>query len=416
MQRFPLRRPGSAASYSEEVESRSPGQGIKSTGKSVVLQEKNVTINARMIALVFWFIGIFLMWNTRPVGKRDDGSGSATARCLRVSVIIPARNEEHNIGKLLQSLKEQTHKPYEIIVVDDQSDDRTASVAAGFNVSTVKGTMSEDGWVGKSWACYQGAEKSSGDALLFLDADTCLTSTALSDLVSLYSERKGLVTVQPYHTMVKTYEQFSAFFNIVAMAGLNAFTPFGDRLRPGGGFGPCVMCSRQDYFSIGGHHTVKDRVLEDIALAKAFSAAGKRVSCYSGRGTISFRMYPDGFRSLIEGWTKGFAEGSASIRKPFLLMIILWITGCFEASEAAITAISAQHSPSIWSTLAIYGLYVLQLRWILRRIGEFRVWTAVFFPLPLAFFAVLMAWSITQKHALKKVRWKGRTIVFDGRK
>ncbi|HEX2966566.1 MAG TPA: glycosyltransferase family 2 protein [Syntrophorhabdaceae bacterium] len=368
-----------------------------------------------MIALAFWFIGIFLMWDIRPVRKQHDRLTLAPAYRSRVSVIIPARNEEQNIRKLLQSLQEQTHEPYEIIVVDDQSEDKTASVAAEFNVTVTSGSMSKDTWVGKSWACFQGAEQSRGDTLLFLDADTCLARTGLSDLEAIYAEQKGLVTVQPYHAMVRTYEQFSAFFNIIVMAGLNVFTPFGDKLRPGGGFGPCVICSRQDYFSTGGHHAVKGKVLEDIALAKTFLAAGKKVSCYSGRGTISFRMYPDGFRSLLEGWTKGFAEGSTSIHAPILLMIVFWIIGCFEAFTGIIKLISAQHAFFI-SPLIVYGLYVLQLRWILRRIGTFNMWTAVLFPLPLTFFVVLMMWSIVQKHVLKKVRWKGRIIQLNDRR
>ena len=83
------------------------------------------------IPLLFWLVGVFLMWNVRTVRKRSSRSTTLPMASLRISVIIPARNEEHRIGKLLSSLAEQTFEPHEIIVVDDESSDNTAAAAAG---------------------------------------------------------------------------------------------------------------------------------------------------------------------------------------------------------------------------------------------------------------------------------------------
>jgi 4,4'-diaponeurosporenoate glycosyltransferase len=365
-----------------------------------------------LIPFLFWLVGLFLMWNVRPVGRRANLSTTPSVPSLLISIIIPARNEEHIIGKLLSSLAGQTFKPHEIIVVDDESSDNTAVVAQTFNIKIIRGKKAENGWLGKSWACFQGAQYSNGDTLLFLDADTWLTPNGLEDIAGMYSERRGLVTVQPYHVTMKMYEQLSAFFNIVVMAGLNVFTPFGNRLKPSGGFGPCVICSRETYFALGGHEAAKSKVLEDIALARTFSGKGYNVSCYGGRGSISFRMYPDGFKSLIEGWAKGFAEGSASIRKSFLLLVILWITGCFEAFITLCQSSVFTDASLIWAAVFLYVLYAFQIKWMLRRIGRFQIWTAVLFPIPLVFFALLMVWSIIRKHFMKKVIWKDRVIQF----
>jgi 4,4'-diaponeurosporenoate glycosyltransferase len=367
-----------------------------------------------MVPLLFWFVGLFLMWDVRPVGKRSGRSTTLPMAPLRISVIIPARNEEHRIGRLLSSLAEQTFEPHEIIVVDDESSDNTVATAETFDVKIVGGKKPENGWLGKPWVCYEGAQHSDGDILLFLDADTWLTPNGLEDIAGAYVERKGLVTVQPYHETMKKYEQLSAFFNIIVMAGLNTFTPFGKRLKPRGGFGPCVMCSREDYFAVGGHGAAKGKVLEDIALASAFSERGYSVSCYGGKGSIFFRMYPEGFKSLVEGWAKGFAEGSTSIRKSFLLLIIMWITGCFEAFIKTFEIVRSPDVSLVWPLILLYGLYALQVRWILHRIGKFQLWTAVVFPIPLIFFALLMIWSIVQKYLLKSVRWKDRVIKLDG--
>ncbi len=353
------------------------------------------------------------MWDVRPIGKRKDPSDPAIVPLPRISVIIPARDEERRIRKLLSSLVKQTLEPYEIIVVDDESGDNTVVAAQEYNVHLIKGRKAENGWLGKPWACMQGAGYSRGDVLLFLDADTWLSPRGLEDIATEYARQRGLITVQPYHETVKLYEQLSAFFNIIVMAGLNVFTPLGNSLRPSGGFGPCVMCSRDDYFTIGGHEAAKGKVLEDIALARTFSEKGYKVSCYSGRGAISFRMYPDGFRSLIEGWTKGFAEGSASIRKLFLFLIILWVTGCFEAFINLFKFLGFSDVPSVWVPVFTYCLYAFQVFWILHRIGRFKMWTALFFPVSLIFFALIMGWSLIQKHILKQVRWKNRVIKFD---
>lgn len=363
--------------------------------------------------LMFWFIGLFLMWDLQPVSRRKNRPKIPARPSLRISVIIPARNEEHPIQKLLRSLKDQTIEPYEVIVVDDESNDNTAVMAQKLSAKVVKGKKTEVGWLGKSWACWQGSQHASGDTFLFLDADTWLAPNGLQDIALAYLERGGLVTVQPYHETVKLYEQLSAFFNIIAMAGLNAFTPLGNKLHPSGGFGPCVICSREDYFAAGGHAAVKERVLEDIALAQTFSSKGYPVSCYSGKGSIAFRMYPAGLRSLLEGWSKGFAEGSVSIRRSFLLLTILWITGCFEASIAPVASFFAPDMRIFWAMAALYGLYVLQIGWMLTRIGKFHMGTALLFPIPLIFFTFLMLWSAVQKHLLKKTVWKDRVIRFD---
>ena len=84
-----------------------------------------------------------------------------------------------------------------------------------------------EGWAGKPWACWQGSQKAAGDIFLFLDADTSLEPEGLSKIVSTYLEKEGLLSIQPFHKMKRRYERLSAIFNIITMAGMNAFTPFG---------------------------------------------------------------------------------------------------------------------------------------------------------------------------------------------
>lgn len=358
------------------------------------------------ISLLLGIIGLFLMWDI-PHPKRRSNRRETWPR---LSVIIPARNEAVRIPPLLESLAKQSVAPHEIIVVDDNSSDGTGEVARQLGAQVLRGQPLPAGWNGKTWACWQGAQHSTGELLMFVDADTWLEPEGLANLMEEYERQKGLMTVQPYHVTYKAYEQLSAFFNIVLMAAVNAFTPLRRWLKPGGGFGACALCSREDYFRLGGHTTVKAEVLEDIALAKRFKRQGLPVSCYGGRGTISFRMYPEGLGQLVEGWSKGFGSGAFSVQIPFLILTVAWVTGCFRVSIGLMRMLAMPAVPDIGLAVLLYAFYASQVSWILARIGRFQWWTSVFFPIPLFFFALLMLRSLILIHVLRRVTWRGRTI------
>jgi len=361
------------------------------------------------VSVLLWLVGLFLMWKVpSPASKeRAEDRGS---ECPRVSIIIPARNEAQRISPLLASLGRQTRRPHEIVVVDDCSSDGTSDVARRMGTTVLAGQPLPAGWTGKTWACWQGAQHSTGELLLFLDADTWLEPDALAELVEEHECQMGLLTVQPYHVTSRVYEQLSAFFNIVLMAAINAFTPLRNVLRPGGGFGPCVICSRKDYFRVGGHSSIKGHVLEDIAMAKRFLAHGVPVACYGGRGVISFRMYPAGLGDLIEGWSKGFGLGALSVHIPFLVLTVAWITGCFRVWVGLAQSVCAPAMPGIELHAFLYALYALQIRWMLVGIGRFRWWTPMVFPIPLVFFALIMLRSVILIHIWRRVKWKGRIV------
>jgi 4,4'-diaponeurosporenoate glycosyltransferase len=128
---------------------------------------------------------------------------------------------------LLNSLSGQLSSQDEVIVVDDQSEDGTKGVAKRSKVKVLESLPKPEGWVGKTWACFQGARIASGEILVFLDADTVLEKNGLEKIVRTYVENDGVLSIQPYHKMRNLYEQLSAFFNIIAMAGMGAFTVLG---------------------------------------------------------------------------------------------------------------------------------------------------------------------------------------------
>ena len=359
-----------------------------------------------IVYLSFWFLGFIILWRIPNPRKR----GLPDLTPFEVSIIIPARNEGRNLARLLRSIKIQTFQPREIIVVDDHSEDATAEVAGGAGCRVIPSSPLPDDWTGKPWACWQGAQLAKGNLFLFLDADTFLEPEGLGKIVSTYNEEKGLLSIQPYHRMEKAPERLSAIFNIVTLAGMNVFTPWGAKRKPMGAFGPCNVCSREDYFAAGGHQKVRGDVLESLGLGKQFLKANRKVRLFGGKGAISFRMYPDGIGSLIEGFSKGFGSGAKAMSLPHLIMPVCWITGGVGVIRHLLQSLIFPDSLGLLVSSGAYFLYAFQIHWMLRRLGNFGFLPALLFPIPLLFFVAVFALSLLRVFLLGRVRWKGRTV------
>ena len=356
--------------------------------------------------LVLWVLGFLFLFHIsycRVSVHRNTHKPS-------VSVIIPARNEEHTIPNLLNSLSGQLSSQDEVIVVDDHSEDRTKAVAETSAVKVLESLPTPEGWLGKTWACFQGARMASGEVLVFLDADTVLEKNGLKNIIETYVEKDGVLSIQPYHKVRNLYEQLSAFFNIIVMAGIGAFTVLGRRIKPIGLFGPVVVMKRQYYLDSGGHDKVKGEILDDVAFGSVLQKEGTEVHCLGGKSTISFRMYPNGIRELINGWSKGFAMGAAKTSTLLLILIVAWICGSIGTTRSLIEAIIATNNIQIAISSGLHILYAVQIYWMLVRIGNFKFYTALFYPISIAFLVVVFAYSFVRIFLVRSVKWKGREI------
>lgn len=356
------------------------------------------------VVLLLWALGPVLLCRMPRCPE-----GPAPEPVTKISLIIPARNEEHNIRRLLESVSRLHRKPYEIIVVDDASTDRTSEVASSFGASVQAAPPLPEGWRGKAWACWQGARIATGDALLFLDADTVLQPRALVRMDTAYS-RGGcrVLSIGPYHEVKKPYEEFSAIFNLLMFMGMKSFSMFGSPDDPHGLFGPCLLIDRLAYEQVGGHRAVQGEILENMSLCQVLRQRQIPMRCLGGRGVVHVRMYPDGFGSLVEGWTKAFASGAAKTEPLTLLLTVAWMTGGMLAFS--LWALSPFHS-SLSSSLGwTYAAYAVMIFIMLRAIGRFAVWSAALYPLLLITFFVVFARSAILGRRGGRVRWKGRVI------
>lgn len=207
----------------------------------------------------------------------------------KVSVILPARNEEEFIGKCLDSLIEQDYTNYEIIVVDDSSDDATAKIISEYakknsKIIPVSAQIKPDGWMGKNWACMEGYKKATGELLLFTDADTKhsqnVISLAVSHLLSFNLDALSAIPkmrTMDFWTRI-TLPMISTFlhtrFSAVRVNDPSKKTAYF--------FGSFFIIKQKTYKEVGMHEGVKHEIIEDGALGKKVKELGHKMKMTRG--------------------------------------------------------------------------------------------------------------------------------------
>lgn len=343
-----------------------------------------------MLALTLAGLHLLLGW--RIFGRLPQtGAAAVPARATSsLSVIVPARDEAHNLPRLLQSLAEQQIRPLEVLVVDDHSTDATAQIATDRGARVIPSAPLPESWRGKTWACQQGATQAKGDLLLFLDADTWLQPEGLQRLLSHHTQ--GATSVLPWHDIQLGHEQYSLFFNLLMAAGS----------CPQNLFGQVLLIDREAYFRAGGHETVKGRVLENGWLGLHMRSLGIPVRSFLGRQVVSLRMYPEGISSVVAGWMKGFASGAGLTPAGRMVAIVIWLSGLM------IPLVCLGLGVGLAATLLLYAAGAAQVAFFSRSVGRFSLGMAALYPAPLLFFFWVFARSA--RRGGKPLEWKGRMI------
>ncbi len=207
----------------------------------------------------------------------------------KVSIILPARNEEDFIGKCLDSLIKQDYENYEIIVIDDSSEDTTGKIILEYakkssKIIPVSAKPKPDGWIGKNWACMEGYRKATGELLLFTDADTKHSKNVLSLAVShLISFNLDALSAIPkmltfdFWTKI-TLPMISTFLH-TRFSALNVNNP---SKKTGYFFGSFFILKKKTYEEVGMHEGVKQEIIEDGALGKKVKELGYKMKMVRG--------------------------------------------------------------------------------------------------------------------------------------
>jgi 4,4'-diaponeurosporenoate glycosyltransferase len=312
-----------------------------------------------------------------------------------VAVVIPARDEEHNIAAVVRSIAPLLRDGDEVVVVDDHSSDATAARALDAGARVVPTPTLEPGWMGKPFACWTGARNTSAEVLLFVDADVRIVgSTVVDRLVMLVeADSEALVSVQPWHEPGGPLERGAALFNVMSVIGSGA-GGFGTRGSGALAFGPVLACRRDVYERHGGHahESVRESVIEDIALGRLFDTTDVYVGT---RESVTFRMYPGGFRSMVNGFAKNMAAGLGAAGVVPATVAALWM--------AAIVG-------ALFVSPALYLCSVVQVAWVQRRVGGFGVFSAFLYPLSAVLFVAVLARSLLLASGVGRVSWAGRRL------
>ena len=248
-----------------------------------------------------------------------------------VSVLIPARNEEINIKRCLYSLIDQSYKNLEIIVLDDDSDDQTYDVVKNISknyesIKLVKGEAKTIGWTGKNWACNQLSKYANGDFLLFVDADTKLQKNTIAetvnemnnndiDLISLFPNRITNTVIDKIISVTIGWFIFSCLPIIFS----NKNPIFSSA------FGQFLLFRKGAYFSIGGHESIKDKILDDFELGRLITKKGYNLNVLDGTERISTFSYSTE-KEALEGLSKSIFPFFNNKLIPFLILLILFLS------------------------------------------------------------------------------------------
>jgi glycosyltransferase involved in cell wall biosynthesis len=325
-----------------------------------------------------------------------------------VSVIVPARNEEACLADCLRTLTPQCGASYEVIVVDDDSTDRTRAIAEGFPLRVIGAGSLPAGWSGKCNAAWSGAKVARGQWLLFTDADTKhAPNSVASGLQEAKETSADLLSYSPKQEVASLAER--ALMPVIFAELAITYPPkeVSDANYPAAAAnGQYLLIRREVYDSIGGHAAVATAILEDVELAKRAKQAGHALR-FRMSDVVTTRMYRS-FGEMWEGWTKNLALLFPGARGLAVKRAIEFLVILVAAVFAVVSALQDEKVASlIAAAVTVQWLYLFWKRISLAHFDRLST-TLSLFGLPL--FAVLL-WSSGISHKRGLVRWKGREYV-----
>lgn len=346
----------------------------------------------------------------------------------KISVCIPARNEEINIDTLLKSLLNQNYEDYDIHVLDDRSTDQTAHIVKTFirespkKVTLHSGKPKPEDWLGKPWACSQLSEYATGDILLFLDADTTLKDETLRRIVNSFEKYKlDMCTVWPRQILGTPAEKMVLpliYYALVTL--LPAIYVYRDpkwlpkalreKMRPAfaAANGQCIAISKEAYKLAGGHEAVKNRIVEDVELAKNVKTKGLTLRMFNGVDSVSCRMYRSA-GEMFSGLRKNFFAGFNHSLIKFLLAALMHIVVYIAPFIGFLYSLVAGSSSILFLSVISIFIILLHRLWI----SNWFAWNPLYaftHPIGVAWFQYLGIVKIIDHIFQRKSDWKGRKV------
>jgi cellulose synthase/poly-beta-1,6-N-acetylglucosamine synthase-like glycosyltransferase len=331
-----------------------------------------------------------------------------------VSVLVPARDEETNLRRLLPALAASGYPDLEVVILDDGSRDGTAAIARSRanedpRFRLVDGLEPPPGWTGKNWACHQLSHHARGELLIFCDADVVPGPHAVGRTVTALSrDGADVVTAFPDHDRGGWFEE--AVVPLVAklpVAGLLVL-PLVRRTKTAAlavGNGQWFAWRRDAYLAVGRHAAVRNDVLEDVRLARLAKRSGLELAPFIATRDLGVRMYRAP-RQVWEGFVKNvyaLAGGKDRTAGPIIALFALAMAG------PLVLPLVPGAGPLAWAPLVLLGGIRLSASALFRD----GIRTVVLHPVAVP---AVLALAVTSRlrHRSGRVSWKGRYLRTEG--
>jgi chlorobactene glucosyltransferase len=364
-----------------------------------------------LVMTVYFFIlslaNHYEMWRFTSASQIFDGP--------MVSVLVPARNEEQNIERCLNSLRNQVYKKYEILALNDNSTDSTLEIlnriaASDCKVRVIDGRPLPDDWYGKPYALHQLTQEAKGEILIFTDADTIHTPTSIAWAVTNMQDLKA--------DMISGYvgQIFFTFGEIITVPLMFFLTGFAIPLFLNrytklswfsAAIGQFIVVRREVFDAIGGCGSFMKKTSEDIYMSRYIKSKGFNTRFLNITEHIKCRMY-NGYHAAIEGIGKNifdFLGKSTLLIFLIMILILFFLILPFPLLFICI----ASSSPWTWFAIAAVGLHTLT--WLFMFLGQrLNWWYGFLWPLMFLNLIYMGAWSWFRTVSGKGFLWKDRKV------
>lgn len=323
-----------------------------------------------------------------------------------VSILIPARNEEQNIGRLLKDIQQQKWQNFEVLAFNDQSTDKTAEIVESFTKTDQRFQLfNSDGlpkeWLGKNYGCYQLAQKAKGSYFLFLDADVRIAGTIIADTISKVKKQNlGLLSIFPKQYMHSWGEYLTVpNMNFILLSLLPLVfvrvLPFSSMAAANGQF---MLFDAKTYRERQPHQTFRSNKVEDISIAQYFKKNGIRIACLAGNPSISCRMY-NSFSDAVDGFSKNVIMFFGNSGMLAILFWLITTLGFIPILIALPTAL-----------ILTYLLMLVSIRILISLVSHQNPLKNLLLAIPQQVVLGLIIIKALLNKSKKAYQWKGRTI------
>ncbi|MDD5338848.1 MAG: glycosyltransferase [Dehalococcoidales bacterium] len=368
-----------------------------------------------IIACLLLVFMVNLILNLRSM-RTPSKDAKVPASAPMISILIPARDEEKNIRNCVESLQAQDYPNFEILVLDDNSTDDTASIVKELAVNDKRirlysGKMLPDDWAGKPFACYQLAQKASGDWLLFVDADTIHEPHMLRSTLAVAIEEKASLLSGFPRQLATSFSQkvIIPVFYFILLTWIPLWLLHQTKKpKPSMAIGQFFFFAKDEYWRIGGHEAVKDKIVEDVLMGIEVTKHGGRHIAIDLSPVTATNMYDDmgsTWRGLARSIYSLAAITPVGLIAAICLAYYVYIAPFFWLLNGVIIGTE----PLLWRGIVVLQILIaLLMRWLVdSRFHEppISMW---FHPVGLLFYLLDALYALGRWIVGAGVSWKER--------